>query len=149
MKLTKMDRELIYTKLMDKLTQLANFNLASRKLRLWSDVPPAEFPCLFLSEVDEIAVQESTKPVKWYFRPEIYIYVNSSSLNGDDTPYSQLNRIIDAIGNELQVTLTPSQAVTLDETVNYVKINGNIRKSGGVLGDIAVAIIPLEIMIVV
>ena len=49
-----MNRELIYSKFFDLVKGVADFKTASRRLKHWSDVAPAQQPALFVSQRTEI-----------------------------------------------------------------------------------------------
>ncbi len=139
-----MNREAIYTALFAKVTASAAFVTASRRLRHWSDVGPAEQPALFMVQKSETAQRVKGLPPKWTFSVELFIYVHAP----DDLspPASSLNPLIDAIEAALAPTV-PADNQTLGGLVDHAWIAGKIETDEGALGGQGVAIIPLNIIV--
>jgi hypothetical protein len=137
-------REQIFAALFALVSTAANFKTTSRKLKLWSDVPPAEQPALFQAQGKEHAASGFRQPTKWTLHGSLYVYAHQNSL--DMLPSTALNGLIDAI----ELALAPDMATgeqTLGGLVQHCRIAGEIETDEGVLGDQAVAIIPIEIMV--
>lgn len=146
--LQQMDRELIYTTLFNYLKDNLSddIKLFSRRLRHFNDVGEADTPALFLTQNNEISEAITNMPTKWTFTPEIYLYVNIGNDN-DLSPYTILNPILDKIQFLFDIKMNTNY--NMDGLINHVKIAGTIENDGGTLGQIAVAIIPLQISVVV
>jgi hypothetical protein len=141
-------RETIYATLWALGAGTARFTSASRRLRHWSGVAPAEQPALFMSEKGGSAViKRLGAPIVWTLHADFYIYAHSSD------PYLAPGTILNPLIDALEAALAPSpttgiQNLGLPEMVQHAYITGKVETDEGVLGDQAVAIIPVEILCV-
>jgi hypothetical protein len=141
-------REAIYSALWELAAGSANFASASRRLRHWTDVAPLEQPALFMSEKGGRAVVKRLgAPIVWTLYAEFYIYVHSSD------PYLAPAAILNPLLDSLEAALAPPastgiQNLGVPEMVQHAYIAGKVETDGGVLGDQAIAIIPVEILCV-
>ncbi len=144
-------REAIYSALWALVSGAAQFALTDRRLRHWTDVSPPEMPALFMAEKGNTAlIKVLGAPTEWTLHADLYIYVHSS--NPRAAPSIILNPLIDAV----EVALAPAlgaggrmvQTLGLPGMVQHAYIMGKIDTDEGVLGDLAVAIIPVEILCV-
>jgi hypothetical protein len=139
-------REPIYAALWALASGSAGYATASRRLRHWSDVNPAEQPALFMSEKGARAESKArATPIVYTLFADFYIYAFSSDPYA--APASILNPLIDA----LEAALAPDPATNLQQLglplmVRHCYIAGRIETDEGVLGDQAVAIVPVEIL---
>jgi hypothetical protein len=142
------EREAIYSALWSLGSGSANFASANRRLRHWSDVNPSEQPALFMVEKGGHAeVRALGAPVVWTLYADFYIYVHS----GDPylAPALILNPLLDALDQALAPSAaTGIQNLGLPNMVQHAFINGHIETDEGVLGNQAVAIIPVAILCV-
>lgn len=136
------NRETIFAALFALASNAANFNTTSRKLKDFSDVSPADQPALFQTQGKEIATAGYRLPTKWMLHASLYVYAHQNSL--DTLPSTALNNLIGAI--ELALAPDAMGEQTLGGLVTSCRIVGTIETDEGVLGDQAVAIIPIEIM---
>jgi len=138
-----MTREPIYAALFALLSGAAPFVTASRRLRHWSDVGPAEQPALFVVQKSETAERKAGLPAKWRALVDVFVYVHAP----DDTtaPATVLNPLLDAI--ELALALAGGAVQTLGGLAAHAWIAGKIETDEGVLGGQAVAIVPVEILV--
>ncbi len=141
-------REAIYAALWTLGSGAGNFASANRRLRHWADVAPAEQPALFMSEKGGHAVVKKLgAPIVWTLFADFYIYVHSSD------PYAAPATIINPLLDALERALAPSAAtgiqnLGLPQMVQHAYIAGKIETDEGVLGDQAIAIVPVEILCV-
>jgi hypothetical protein len=139
-------REPTYAALFELIESAAAFVTAERRLRHWSDVAPAEQPALFQSQKSETgAVKALGAPTVWTLNVELYLYAHS----GDpyQAPAAVLNPLVDAVEAALAPAATTGiQDLGLPAMVQHAYIAGRIETDEGVLGDQAVAIIPVEIL---
>jgi hypothetical protein len=139
-------RETIYAALWALGAGAARFATASRRLRHWSDVAPAEQPALFMSEKGGLAATKRLgSPIVWTLYGEFYIYVHSSD------PYLPPGVILNPLLDALEAAVAPSPAtgiqhLGLPEMVQHAYIAGRIETDQGVLGDQAIAIVPIEVL---
>ena len=141
-------REAIYGALWILAPSAGSFASANRRLRHWSDVAPAEQPALFMSEKGGHAVIKALGgAVVWTLYADFYIYVHSND------PYSAPATILNPLLDALEQALAPSPATGLQNfglplMVQHAYIAGKIETDEGVLGDQAIAIVPVEILCV-
>jgi hypothetical protein len=141
-------REPIYAALFGLLEAAADFTVVGRRLRHWSDVAPAEQPALFMAQKTELAsVKTLGAPTVWTLAVDLYLYVHSS--DPYLAPATVLNPLIDAVEAALAASATTGvQDLGLPATVQHAYISGKIETDEGVLGDQAVAVVPVEILCV-
>lgn len=139
-------RESIYGALWAIGSSAASFASTNRRLRHWSDVAPAEQPALFMAEKGgQAATKRLGSPIVWTLYAEFYIYAHSS--DAYLPPGMILNPLLDA----LEAALAPAPAtgvqhLGLPEMVQHAYIAGRVETDQGVLGDQAIAILPIEIL---
>jgi hypothetical protein len=142
------DREAIYSALWAVGSGAWSFASANRRLRHWSDVAPIEQPALSMSEKGgHAAVKALGAPIVWTLYADFYIYVHSS--DPYVAPATILNPLLDALERALApAPATGIQNLGLPGIVSHAYIAGKIETDEGVLGDQAIAIVPVEIVCV-
>jgi len=139
-------REQIFTALWALGANAARFASANRRLRHWTDVAPAEQPALFMSEKGgQAAIKKLGAPIVWTLYAEFYIYAHSSD------PYLAPVTILNPLLDAFEAALAPSptsgiQNLGLPQMVQHAYISGKIQTDEEVLGDQAIAIVPVEIL---
>jgi hypothetical protein len=139
-------RETIYGALWWLAAGAANFASANRRLRHWADLAPAEQPALFMSEKGGHAVTKALGgPTIWTLHADFYVYVHSSD------PYLAPAMLLNPLLDALEAALGPSpvtgiQNLGLPAMVQHTYIAGRVETDEGVLGDQAIAIVPVEIL---
>ena len=139
-------RETIYAALWELGASAAQFTSTNRRLRHWADVAPAEQPALFMSEKGgQAAIKKLGAPIVWTLYAEFYLYAHSSD------PYLAPAAILNPLLDALEAALAPSpttgiQNLGLPQMVQHAYIAGKIQTDEGVLGDQAIAIVPVEIL---
>jgi hypothetical protein len=141
-------RETIYAALFEAIDSAADFVTVDRRLRHWSDVSPAEQPALFMAQKTELAtVKTLGASTVWTLAVDLHVYVHSS--DPYLAPATVLNPLLDAVEAALAPSPTTGiQDLGLPAMVQHVYISGKIETDEGVLGDQAVAIVPVEILCV-
>jgi hypothetical protein len=139
-------REAIYAALWTLGSGASSFASANRRLRHWADVSPAEQPALFMSEKGGHAVVKALgAPIVWTLYADFYVYVHSSDPYA--APATILNPLLDALEYALAAApATGIQNLGLPLMVQHAYIAGKIETDEGVLGDQAIAIVPVEIL---
>jgi hypothetical protein len=139
-------REPIYAQLFALVEDAAEFVTADRRLRHWRDVSPPEQPALFMSQKGESAgVKVLGAPTVWTLSVDLYLYVHSS--DPYLAPAMVLNPLLDAVEAAIGPDpVTGIQDLGMPGTVSHAYITGKIETDEGVLGDQAIAIIPVEIL---
>jgi hypothetical protein len=141
-------RESIYGALWTLGSGAGSFASANRRLRHWADVAPAEQPALFMSEKGGHAIVKALgAPIVWTLYADFYIYVHSSD------PYAAPATILNPLLDAIEAALAPSPATGIQNLelplmVQHAYIAGKIETDEGVLGDQAIAIVPVEILCV-
>ncbi len=139
-------REAIYGALWSLAAGAANFACANRRLQHWADLAPAEQPALFMSEKGGHAVTKALGgPTIWTLHADFYVYVHSSD------PYLAPAMLLNPLLDALEAALAPSpvtgiQNLGLPAMVQHAYIAGKVETDEGVLGDQAIAIVPVEIL---
>lgn len=139
-----MTREPIMAALFAKLSAINGVVLSSRILRHYNELRPADQPALFLSPRSQSVAQKRGLPPVWTIDVSVYVYVKRSG--NDVVPDTQMNTILDAI----EAALNPAGGVevqTLGGLCDHAWIEGAIETDEGVLGDQAIAIIPIRILV--
>jgi len=142
------NREPIYAALFGLIESAADFAVVDRRLRHWSDVAPAEQPALFMAQKTELAkINTLGAPTVWTLSVDLYVYAHSS--DPYLAPATVLNPLLDAVEAALAPSATTGvQDFGLPGQVQHAYISGKIETDEGVLGDQAVAIVPVEILCV-
>ena len=142
------DREAIYSALWTLAAGAGQFATVDRRLRHWTDVHSVEQPALFMSEKGgHAAVKALGAPIVWTLYADFFIYVHSSD------PYLAPASVLTPLLDALEAALAPSrvmgiQHLRLPDMVNHAYIAGKIETDEGVLGNQAIAIVPVEILCV-
>lgn len=142
-----MNREAIFVALFDLLKVVPGITTAERRLRHWNDVTSVEQPYLCLAQGGQTAQRGDPKGVyaKWVLEADIYLYAQTT---GGQAPSSVLNPIVDAVEQALQPPYPDyNRCQTLGGLVEHCWIEGNIDTDEGTLGDQAVAVIPIKILV--
>jgi hypothetical protein len=142
-------RETIYAALFTLLSSSAEFRTASRKLVHWSDVGPEEHPAIFQRQVSEDRISQRGVPPKIQLRVEIYVYVHTLAQQLDPavTPAQLMNPLLDALDAALAVDDMSNNVLTLGGLVSHCWVDGKTENFEGLIGDQAVAIIPISILV--
>ena len=144
-----MNREAIHAALFELLDGAYGFNSSARRIKHWDDVNSSDFPALFLvHKYDTVEYLSKGAPPKYKMLFDVVIYVNT---DGDhSTPsVSLMNPIIDAMDSVFGSAPYPlGNDQTLGGLVCYCRMGGgNMQTDEGALGDIGVAIIPVEVLV--
>ncbi len=142
-----MSREQIDSAIYALIQGIAPFQTSSRRLPInWLETAPERQPALYLlhgQEVLEQNVQRMGGPLSSTINYTVILMVHSGG-QIDSVPMSRLNPIIDALVNV--VHLTNGEKQTLGGLVHRLVISGPIETDEGLLGDQAIAVIPLSVI---
>lgn len=138
-------REKVFEALWEKLQGLQGIVTFSRRLRHWEDVSKDEQPALFLAAAGQTGVQVRNLPPVWTLKATLHLYVHGAA-DPSVSPSTRLNELLDAIEAAIAVP-EGEPAQTLGGLVQHAWIAGEIETDEGVLGDQAVAIIPIDILV--
>jgi hypothetical protein len=139
-------REPIYAALFQLVSAIPGVTTASRRLKHWADVPPADQPALFQVQKGETVTDRRGLPPKRVLAVELFLYAQSGGDPGI-APAQILNPLIDAIEAALAPDGPPPAVQNLGGLVSHAWIEGRIETDEGVLGDQAVAIIPIHLLV--
>lgn len=119
----------------------------ARKLKLWSDVPPAARPACFVFEggLESYAWSEGAVP-KRVIEPKLFIYL---SAKGDTAGASLINGVMDALDRAFALTggdLGLGRN-TLFATAYSCRIDGKVLKDPGDLDGDALLVVPVRIVL--
>lgn len=141
-----MDREKIFQALFTLIQNAASFKTASRRLKLWSDVNPADKPAVFLVQRPQKYVQGGGNlPQKVTLEAQIIIYTNAGK-DPNVVPSTEMNALLDAIDTAIGWKPVPGQQ-TLGGLVTSCWIEGDVFIDPGDLDGDGVAIIPVKILV--
>lgn len=144
------NREAIHKGLFTKLQALVDsgaIKTLDRKLRHFNEVQPEEMPylCMVARNQRRTQAQQHT-PGKYTLPVDLYLYVTSKG--DDEVPATRLNITLDAIDAALEPPHNhPVQTLDVPGVVR-AWVEGEIQTDEGTLGDIAAAVVPVEILAV-
>lgn len=141
-----MNREKIYAGLFKLLEGMDSITTASRILAHWDDVSPNMQPALYMTVVSQSAEQITGFPTKYTLDAKVWIYTHRDT--ADEIPSTAINRILDELDGVLMPPAGPSFKQTLGGLVEHCWINGEIVTDEGTLGNQAVAIVPIRLLVV-
>ena len=139
-------REQIATALFELVSTAGQFASKNRRLIHWSDVDSAAQPFICLSEKGgEASTKALGTPQIWHLHFDIHVYAFSSDPYA--SPMTVLNPLLDSIERALAPNpVTGIQNLGLPDQVQHVYIDGKLETDEGVLGDQAVAVIPVMVL---
>jgi hypothetical protein len=137
-------RESIMQALFALVSGAAGFVTASRRLRLWGSLSPAEKPAIFQYERDDTYTNGKNYLPTVEMNVDLYIYT-APGIDSGVTPISLLNPLIDAIDAALRSGLVNNRQ-TLGGLVSHVWIDGKVMKDPGDIDGDGIAVIPLKIL---
>jgi len=110
-----------------------------RRLAHWADVPAPDQPALFMAAAGQtVTVEGRGLPPRRSLPVRLYLY------NRNDDP-GQQNDLLDAIETALEPN--DEETLTLGGLVSHCRIEGEIETDEGLLGEQAVAIVPVSILV--
>lgn len=141
-----MNREAIYSALFKLLANIDGINTADRILAHWDDVSPNMQPALFMTCVSQKAEQVTGFPTKYSLEAKVWLYTHRDTAG--EIPSTAINQILDALDAALKPPAGPSFKQTLGGLVEHCWIDGEIQTDEGTLGNQAVAIVPIRLLVV-
>lgn len=119
------------------------FKTTTRRLKHWADVTGNDQPALFLEHSGETYQPVRGQPPRIVLESNLWIYVRT---DGDPTG-PILNPLLDAIDKAMQPSNDGDHALTLDGVVHHCWIEGQVQIFEGDLGNEAVAIVPVKMLV--
>lgn len=142
--MSRATREQVYAALFSALQTIPGLVTVSRRLKNVQDVQPEEFPAAFQLQERQSLKYQGSVPARSTLRASWLFYAHSA--DPSVAPSTALNNLVDAACSILSPTST-QQRNTLGGLVEYAAIAGDIEVFEGVLGDRAIAIVPVEIIL--
>ena len=142
--MSRATREQVYGALFALLQGLPGLKLSSRRIKNIQDLPPESFPAAYQLQEKQSPKYTGTTPTRTVLRANWLLYVQNSDDTVALTP--ALNNLVDAACAAL-APIGVTQKNTLGGLVEYASISGDIEVFEGVLGDRAIAIVPIEIIL--
>lgn len=141
-----MNREVIVSTLLEKVSNTAAFVTTSRRLKLWSSLSAGEKPALFLVERGETYTRASEAvPETVTLQLELFIYTDAGQ-DQSAVPASSLNALLDALDSALSPDALSGKQ-TLGGLVSHCWIEGRVMKDAGDLDGQGVAVVPIRILV--
>ena len=124
------------------------FKTATRSAKVWENVAAEDQPALLQLQRSESVTKPRGLPAKWTLSLDLYLYVHTNQINDPATTASQLlNPLMDAIESALTIDDLSNDACTLGGLVSHCYIDGAVQTFEGNLGDEAVMIVPVTIVV--
>ncbi len=139
------NREQIMQALFALVSGSAPFIKASRRLKLWTDVPESEKPAIFQYERDDVYSNGKQYLPIVEMNVELYVYT-APGMDSGVTPISILNPLLDAIDASLKPSPAAGGRQTLGGLVSHCYIDGKVMKDPGDIDGDGIAIIPIKIL---
>ena len=146
-----MSRETIYSALFSilqsaLLAPAGPFNSVGRRWRDPGQISPADRPALFQVQKEELAsTAVNGLPIHWKLSLDLFLYTTGASDPGS-IPSTELNSLLDAVEAAIR-SATPGLAQSLGGKVSDCRIEGKIEIVENVQGTIALAVVPMEIIV--
>lgn len=140
------NREAIFTALFTLVSSVPLFKLKSRRQMHWDDVNVTDCPAFFMVQKGQTATRATRSPTVWTFEVDLIVYVKTSG-DHKDTPSTALNAVLDAIEAVMAPVNVVDPRQTLGGLVHDCRIEGAVETDEGALGETAVAIVPVRIIV--
>lgn len=138
-------RESIHAALFAVLQGAYAWQTVSRRLQNIQDVASEAFPAAFQMQGNQSLEYRGDVPTVGTWEASWLLY--SISQDPAIAPSTQLNAMVDAALAALKPADGPVVKNTLGGLVEFVAVKGNVEIFEGVLGDRALAIIPIKILV--
>lgn len=142
--MSRATREAVYSTLFAKLQSVPGLTTVSRRLQNVQDVQPEAFPAAYQLQGKQSTKYAGANPASNSWRADWLLYAYDS--DPASAPSIQLNSLIDAA----VAVLAPPPGFdkqSLGGLVEYCAIDGDIEVFEGVLGDRAIAVLPIVIVL--
>lgn len=143
-------REQIYSALFTTLqaallTPAGPFKTVSRRWQDPSQVSPADRPALYQVQKDELTgTSVNGLPIHAKMTVDLVLYTSGDS-EPSSIPSTELNSLLDAVEVAIR-SATPGIAQSLGGKASHCRIEGKIEIVENVMGSMALAVIPVEIL---
>ena len=122
------------------------FQTVSRRWQDPAQISPADRPALFQVQKEELAsTSVNGLPLNWKLTLDLVIYSAGASDSGS-IPSTELNSLLDAVEVAVR-SVTPGLSQSLGGRVTDCRIEGKIEIVENVQGAVALAVVPVEIVV--
>lgn len=138
-------RESAYTALANLLGNVNGVKSVTRNVVHWQDSPPESQPALYIQVLSEDRQNEGRRtPSRVFLNAKVWAYVQT---NQGDPVGPLLNPLLDAIDDALAPPDSAGVYQTLGGVVSHCWVEGTTEIYEGTLGNTAVAVIPIKMLI--
>lgn len=137
-------REAVYAALFAQLQTITGLKVCSRRLQNCQDMQPEDLPAAFQLQGDQGMQFKGNTPTLNTWKADWLLYAHTADV------YIAPSTVLNGMVEQATAALAPSPAIgrqTLGGLVEYCAIDGNIQIFEGVLGDRAIAILPISIVL--
>ena len=121
------------------------FKTVSRRWQDPSQLSPADRPCLYQVQKDELTCTSvNGLPIHARLNLDLVLYTAGDS-EPSSVPSTELNSLLDAVESAVR-SAAPGIAQTLGGRVSHCRIEGKIEIVENVQGAIALAVVPIEVL---
>lgn len=138
-------RESVYSALFAILQGAYAWQTVSRRLQNVQDMQPEQLPAAFQLQGPQKLTYQGDVPTVGEWQAQWLLYAYSADTRV--APSTQLNAMVDAALAALNPSAGPVQRNTLGGKVEYAAAEGDVEIFEGVLGDRAIAVIPIRIQV--
>lgn len=136
-------REIAFTALFIRLQSIGTFKTCTRRLKHWQDVAPEDQPAVYMEHSGEVRQPVRGLPDRIVLEVNLWIYLNTNA----EPVGPQLNPLLDALDAALAPANDGDRTQTLGGLVHHVWIEGQTQIYEGDLGNEAVAIVPVKLLV--
>ena len=121
------------------------FRIVSRRWQDPSQLSPADRPCLYQVQKDElVGTSLNGLPIHAKLNVDLVLYTAGDS-EPASVPSTELNSLLDAVETAVR-SAAPGVAQTLGGRVSHCRIEGKIEIVENVQGAMALAVVPVEVL---
>ena len=141
--ITIANREVAFVALFATLQGISAFKVCTRRLKHWQDVLPEDQPALYMQHDGEVRQPVRGLPDRIVLEVNLWIYLNTNA----EPVGPQLSPLLDAVDAALAPANNGDRTQTLGGIVHHVWIEGQTQIYEGNLGNEAVAIVPIKLLV--
>jgi hypothetical protein len=142
-----MNRENIFRTLFATIADIPQVKTASREFRSFSSVAPEDMPAVFMTcRTQGISYGNRMVPPVYTFDLSLFVYVFKQET--EKSSQEVLNEVLDALDVSLEALATATADPLNESSITQCRVMGTIETDEGALGDLAVAIVPVQVIAV-
>lgn len=136
-------RETAYAALFNLVAAIPGIKTCTRRLKHWQDVAKEDQPALYMEHTGEVASPVRGQPTRIVLEVNLWLYVNSEG----EPVGPLLSPLLDAIQDAFAPKNDGDHTLTLGGLVHHCWIEGQTQIFEGDLGEEAVAIVPVKLLV--